>query len=353
MAKDGVSSDVKADVPGESGPGPLRGHGSSAATGTALHLRGIARTYLVVLLVPLLVLIFSLLAPSTFATLDTFRTLLTTNAVLLILAVGQTLVLVAGEFDLSFAGLVGMSGGMIVAFHVSVAVALIVSLVAALAIGVINAVFVVALGVNAIIATLGMSTVTTGIGLAATRSETVPNPYSGLGSLITSSVGGIGTPFYIALAGILILWGMLERARWGRNAYFVGAGRRAAAYAGIKVNRTRVLVYVFSAFTSWLAGVVLFGQSGSADATFGSGYLLTVIAAVFLGYTAIRPGRYNALGSLVGVLVIAIGTTGIEVLAAPIWVTDVFSGAILFVAVALANVLGSAKGFRALRSAID
>lgn len=320
---------------------------------SALRVRELARTYLVVLLVPVLVAIFAVLAPGTFATLGTMQTLLTTNAALLILAVGQTLVLVAGEFDLSFAGLIGMSGAMIVAFHVPVGAALVISLAAAVAVGLVNALFVVVLGVNSLIATLGMSTVTTGIALAATNSATVPNPYSSLGNAITSSLGGVGTPFYVALGAILALWAVLERTRWGRNAYFVGAGRRAAAYAGIKVNRTRTVVFVYSAVASWLAGAFAFGQSGSADATFGTGYLLTVIAAVFLGYTAIRPGRYNAIGSLVGMLVIAIGTTGIEVLAAPIWLTDVFSGAILFVAVALANVLGTAKGFRALRSPID
>jgi ribose transport system permease protein len=333
-------------TPGETQAGTIR-------RGAGMRLRAIARAYLVVLLIPILILVFSLLAPSTFATLGTAQTLLTTNAALLILAVGQTFVLAVGEFDLSFAGLVGMSGCLMVAFHVPVGTALIVSLAAVLVTGLANAAFVVLLGVNSLIATLGMSTVTTGIALAATSSQTVPNPYGGFGKFINYRIGGVGVTFYIALAGILILWGVLERTRLGRKAYFVGSGRKAAAYAGIRVNRIRTLAFIISAFTSWLAGLFLFGQSGSADATFGTGYLLTVIAAVFLGYTAIKPGRYNALGSLVGMLVLAVGTTGIEVLAAPIWLTDVFSGSILFVAVALANVLGSVQGLKALRSVID
>jgi ribose transport system permease protein len=327
--------------------------GTIPAQRAGMRMRAIARAYLVVLLIPLLILVFSLLAPSTFATLGTAQTLLTTNAALLILAVGQTFVLVVGEFDLSFAGLVGMSGCLMVGFHVPVGTALVLSLAAALVTGLVNAAFVVLLGVNSLIATLGMSTVTTGIALAATSSQTIPNPYAGFGKFIIYRIGGVGVPFYIALAAILILWGVLERTKLGRNGYFVGSGRRAAAYAGIKVNRIRTLAFVISAFTSWLAGLFLFGQSGSADATFGTGYLLTVIAAVFLGYTAIKPGRYNALGSLVGMLVLAVGTTGIEVLAAPIWLTDVFSGSILFVAVALANVLGTVEGLKALRSVID
>lgn len=365
-----VSGDGTAGLPGAGLPGgadrhvDASGHGATldladqigaVAAGTGqMRLRHLARSYLVVLLIPVLVLVFSLLAPSTFATLGTAQTLLTTNAALLILAVGQTFVLVAGEFDLSFAGLIGMSGCLMVGFHhLPVGTALVISLAAALGIGLVNAVFVVTLGVNSLIATLGMSTVTTGIALAATNSQTVPNPYGSFGSFIVYRIGGLGVPFYIALAAILILWGVLERTKLGRNAYFVGSGRKAAAYAGIKVNRIRTIALLVSALTSWLAGLFLFGQSGSADATFGTGYLLTVIAAVFLGYTAIKPGRYNALGSLVGMLVLAVGTTGIEVLAAPIWLTDVFSGSILFVAVALANVLGTVSGLRALRSSLD
>lgn len=318
------------------------------------RLRYMARHYLVPLLIPLEIVIFSIASPHNFASITTLQTLLTTNAALLMIAAGQTLILIVGEFDLSFAGTVGLAGCMMVVLHgASVEVSLVVSLAVVLAFGLANAFFVVVLGVNSLIATLGMGTVTTGVAIAASNGETVPNPYTSLGNMLNHRWLGVGVPFYLALLAVLILWGVLERTAWGRNAYFVGAGRRAAAYAGINVNRTRVVGFVVSAFSAWLAGMMLFAQSGSANATFGSGYLLTVIAAVFLGYTAIRPGRFNALGTLVGMLVLAIGTTGIEVLAAPIWLTDVFSGAILFVAVALANVLGSTKGIRALRSAVE
>lgn len=318
------------------------------------RLRYLARHYLVPLLIPIELVIFSIASPHNFASVGTLQTLLTTNAALLMIAAGQTLILIVGEFDLSFAGTVGMAGCMMVVLHgAPLGVSLVVSLAAVLAFGLLNAFFVVALGVNSLIATLGMGTVTTGVAIAASNGQTVPNPYTNLGTLLNHRWLGIGIPFYLALLAILVLWGVLERTAWGRNAYFVGAGRRAAAYAGIHVNRTRVIAFVVSALSAWLAGIILFGQSGSATASFGSGYLLTVIAAIFLGFTAIKPGRFNALGTLVGMLVLAIGTTGIEVLAAPIWLTDVYSGAILFVAVALANVLGNTKGMRALRSAVE
>jgi len=347
------SRDNKSDAPDAADEGSTLSSPTASATKPS-RMHDIARYYLVPLLIPLEIVIFSIASPHNFASVATLQTLLTTNAALLVIATGQTLILIVGEFDLSFAGTVGLAGCMMVVLHgASVEVSLITSLVVVLAFGLVNAFFVVILGVNSLIATLGMGTVTTGVAIAASNGQTVPNPYTSLGSLINHRWLGISVSFYVAVLAILLLWGVLERTAWGRNAYFVGAGRRAAAYAGIKVNRARVLAFAISALSGWLAGMILFGQSGSADATFGSDYLLTVIAAVFLGYTAIKPGRFNALGTLVGMLVLAIGTTGIEVLAAPVWLTDVFSGAILFVAVALANVLGSAKGMRALRSAVE
>lgn len=347
------SREDKHDAPEAAGEGSTLTSPAAAAIKPS-RMHHIARYYLVPLLIPLEIVIFSIASPHNFASVATLQTLLTTNAALLVIAAGQTLILIVGEFDLSFAGTVGLAGCMMVVLHgASVGVSLITSLAVVLAFGLLNAFFVVILGVNSIIATLGMGTVTTGVAIAASNGQTVPNPYTSLGGLINHRWLGISVSFYVAVLAILLLWAVLERTTWGRNAYFVGAGRRAAAYAGIEVNRARVLAFAISALSGWLAGMILFGQSGSADATFGSDYLLTVIAAVFLGYTAIKPGRFNALGTLVGMLVLAIGTTGIEVLAAPVWLTDVFSGAILFVAVALANVLGSAKGMRALRSAVE
>ena len=70
---------------------------------------------------------------------------------------------------------------------------------------------------------------------------------------------------------------------------------------------------------------------------------MPVFASVFLGFTTIRTGRFNALGTLIGVLVLAIGSTGLEILSVASWVTQVFDGGVLIVAVALANILGGER----------
>jgi ribose transport system permease protein len=91
---------------------------------------------------------------------------------------------------------------------------------------------------------------------------------------------------------------------------------------------------------AWLAGMLLVGQTGAANATFGNPFLLPAFAAGFLGATTIKPGRYNAWGTFVGVYLLAVGTTGLQLLGAADWVSDVFNGGALVLAVTLARLVG-------------
>lgn len=322
------------------------GKGSGKVSSTTS--RTFLRRYFVVLLLPVLFILFSVLAPSTFLTAYNFQTILTTNAVLIILALGETAVLVTGEFDFSFGGTLGLSAAMVVMLitdnhGMSSSEAIGISFLVALLVGALNAYFVVKLKVKSFIVTLGMGTLTTGIGLGLTGSQTVSNPSQFLKNAMTKHILGVGLPFYYGLVLVIVVWFVLEYVKTGRNMYFVGEGRKAAFLAGIHVNRIRVGVFLFSAITSWLAGMVMLGQTTAVDATYGGPYLLPVFAAVFLGFTTIRSGRFNALGTLVGVLVLAVGSTGLEILSVASWITQVFDGGVLIVAVGLANVLGGER----------
>jgi ribose transport system permease protein len=306
--------------------------------------RGFARQYLVLLLLPTFVVVFSALSPANFPTAANFQSLLSLNAVLFLLAAGETLVLSAGEFDLSFGGTIGLVGSVTVLavthLHVPILVALLLSLGVAIVVGAVNAVFVVLLDVGSFIVTLGMGTLTTGIGLQLTQSQTLVNPSSALTHTTNNEIGGIGLSFFYGLIALLLLAVVFEFTRTGRHLHFVGEGRAAAFFAGVRVDRIRIGALIMSSVAAWLAGLVLLGQTGSVSADEGSPYLLPVFAAVFLGFATIRVGRFNPLGSLVGVLLLAIGTQGLEVLSVPVAVNDIFTGALLMVAVGLANVLG-------------
>jgi ribose transport system permease protein len=284
---------------------------------------------------------FSIAEPSTFPTIANLKAILVTQAPLVVLALALTLCLASGEFDLSIGAVLGFSASLLAYLTATEGFAsgpaAGITLLVGLAIGVVNAVFVVLLRVNSFITTLGMGTLISGVGLAVVGSSTIGNLPSGITTPTQSELFGVALPVYYGIALVIVAWYFLEHTPLGRYLFFTGEGREAARLAGIAVNRIRFGALVVSALGAWLAGVLVAGETGAANTTVGDSYLLPAFAAAFLGATTIKPGRFNAWGTLVAVYLLAVGTTGLQLLGAATWVTDVFNGAALVLAVTLAQ----------------
>src|SRR4051812_32836179 len=299
--------------------------------------RELAGRYAVVGALLLLLVGFSLALPNTFATGANFKQILLTQGALVVLALGLVIVLAAGEFDLSIAAMVGFSASFLAYLTANagwpVLLALLLTLAVAATVGAINALFVVRFGVSSFITTLGSASLITGLATAITGSTTIGNVPAAITDPATSRLFGIGLPVFYALALVVLVWFFLEQTPAGRNLFFTGEGREAARLAGVQVNRIRSGALIASALFACLAGLILLGQTGAAEPTFGGPLLLPAFAAGFLGATTIKPGRYNAWGTVVAVYLLATGTTGLQQLGAADWVTDVFNGAALVIAV--------------------
>ncbi|MBD0328808.1 MAG: ABC transporter permease [Thermoleophilia bacterium] len=305
-------------------------------------MRAVASGYAVPLALLFAIALFSVLRPDTFFTADNFRTILVTQSVLIVLALGVTVALAAGEFDLSIAALLGFSASL-VAFLTSThgwspALALLVSLGVALAVGVTNGVFVVVFGVNSFITTLGTGTFVTGLATAIVGATTIGGVPAAVTRPMREELLSLDLPVFYALALALVLWFLFEHTPTGRFLFFTGEGREAARLAGVRVDRMRFGALVTSAVFAWFAGLILVGQTGAANTTYGVPFLLPAFAAGFLGATTIRAGRYNVWGTVMAVLLLAVGTTGLQLLGAAGWVSDVFNGAALVLAVTLARI---------------
>lgn len=284
--------------------------------------------------------VFSVLKPTTFFTLGNAETILTTQSVLLVVALSLTVVLAAGDLDLSIGGMIGFTG-VLVAWLTAikglpVGAGIAISLGAALLVGAVNAFLIVKLSVNSLITTLAMGTLLDGVSTALSNSETIGNIPSAVRTFSNTRLFGVGIPFWYAVVLLLLLWYVLGHTPRGRFVYFTGEGREAARLAGIRVARIRTGGIVVSALGAWLAGLILLGQTGSAQAGVGDSYLLPAYAAVFLGAATIKLGRFNPVGSVIAVLVLAIGSTGLQLFGLATWVTDVFDAGVLIIAVAFA-----------------
>lgn len=322
---------------------------STAEPDRSRSLRGrtVVYRYAVVIALLVLVVAFSVVAPTTFPTLGNVRTIINSQAVLLILALGLTVPLIAGDFDLSIGATLGFCGVTVAALVGTLGwsdpAALATTLVIAVSIGIVNGLLVVGLGINAFIATLATSTVLAGLTLYVTNGTILTSVPLSLEGFAQTRVPGleIGTPALIGFGLTALLWYLYEHTPIGRHLFFVGEGREVARLVGLPVARLRLLAFVAAAVMAGLAGVLLAGELGGLAPSVGPTFLLPAYAAAFLGATTIKPGRFNAIGTLVALYLLVVGVTGLELLGVESWVEQVFNGVALAVAVAFARLVSS------------
>lgn len=318
---------------------------SPAPAGRVLQLgHGLLQRYALLVALLVLVVLFSILRPESFFSVANLTTTLGISAPLALLALGVTVVLLVGEFDLSAAAVMGMSASLIAylttAQGYSVLSAVLVVLLVALVTGAVTGFFVVKVGIHSFIVTLGMGTVVTGAAIGFAGTTTVGGVPAALTDFFRTRLLDVEAAFFVMLAVGVVGWVVLQKMPLGRNIFFTGEAPRAAALAGIRVDLLRVGSLVASSLLAACAGVMLVGQIGAASPTIATPYLLPAYAAAFLGATAFTPGRFNIWGTVWAVYLLAVGTVGFQVLGLSSWVTDVFNGAVLIVAVAFSKIFG-------------
>ena len=300
---------------------------------------------------------FSAWLPNKFPTSGNLQDIVTSQPPGIFIAYAAMLVLVVGEFDLSIGATLGLSQyivlKLITHYGLSWQTAIVTSIVVGAFIGVANAVAVVGLGINSFIATIGIATILEGLlqWISSGNEPIFGGAPSGFTSLAqTKQV--VVLPVYYALVASLLLWLVLEYTVIGRQMRATGANRAAARLSGIRTGRARVTAFVAAGVLAAVGGVLVTAQVGAADASSGPAYLLPAYAAAFLGATAIRPGFFNVWGTLIAIFLVAIGITGLQLKGAQPWVTPVFNGGVLLLAVAVSNFAATRGVLVRARSAV-
>jgi len=287
-----------------------------------------------------MVVVFALWVPDTFLPSGTFRSVLSDQAITCLVAVGLVVPIAAGAIDLAVGAEVGL-GAILVAWllanhHFGIPAAIVMSLAAGAAVGVFSWLMITRARIPAFIATLGVSSVLTAVIAWVSGSQQIVNLPAGFTTLGTGQLFGITYPVYIMLAVSIGLWYLLERTALGRRIYATGGNPEAASLAGIRTSRIILFTLVTGGVVSGLAGLLETSKLSTGDPTIGPGYLLPVIAAVFLGSTQFRGGRMNIWGTVVAAYVLATGVKGLQLAGLPIWIPDLFNGVALLLAVGLA-----------------
>lgn len=292
----------------------------------------------------LFVLVFSALKPEIFPTVRTLHTLLRTESVSAIVAIALLFPLVVGEFDVSVGSVLGLGAILVTGLPslqgLPLGPAIAIALLACAFVGLVNGLLVVKVGINALVATLGMSVIVSGLVLWYTGGNVI---YSDIPPSLTqlANMNFVGVPlpaiFLIVVAGIA--WYTLDLTPLGRYLYAVGGSKEAARLSGLNVERLTILAFVISGLLSGLAGVLQSAQLGSGNPNIGPPFLLPAFAAAFLGATAIRINTFNIPGTIIAVFTVATGITGLQLLGVEFFVAPIFQGVALIAAVAAARYL--------------
>jgi ribose transport system permease protein len=291
----------------------------------------------------LLIGLFTALLPKSFLNWGNFSIMFASYAPAALLALAIIVPLTAGDYDLSVGATLTLSASMIgvlnVWYDIPIGLVLLIVLATSVVVGLVHALFIIYFRVPSLVVTLGTTSVMSGIVQWMTNSSTIGGIDN---ALINAVVGyrlfGIPYAFYYALVAAVIMWYVFDYTPLGRRLLFVGRGREVARLNGIAVNRVRLGALLMSAVLSACAGILYAGVLGSADPYSGLNYLLPAFAAAFLGATTIQPGRFNPWGAIVAVYFLATGITGLSMMGIPLWVTNVFNGGALILAVTISQI---------------
>ena len=314
--------------------------------GRALRL---APTYGLVILMFGLIILFSILLPNTFPTMLNLRAILSDKAIIALLSLAAMIPMVAGRIDLTV-------GYGIVLWHILAIslqtvyglpwpVAIGIVLVLGIATGILNGILVEVARIDSFIATLGTGTILYALALWHTGGRQMvgqlPDAFYAING--TFIFGLPITAFYV-LAITLVMWVVLEYTPVGRYLYAIGANQRSAELNGIPTRKFVIGAFLTSGLMTALAGILLASKLRIGQASVGLEFLLPALVGAFLGSTTIKPGRVNVWGTIVGVMILAAGISGIQQFGGSFWVEPLFNGTTLLIAIGIAGYAQRKKG---------
>ena len=299
--------------------------------------------YGTLLLLAGMIAFFGFKAHQFFLTVSNFENIFNAASLVAIVGVGLTLTLVVGEFDLSVGYASSFAGVVVVClmsyYSIPLILALILTLLTGVAIGILNGLLVTKVGINAVIATLGVGTVLTGLEFLFAPIPIVTGIPSGFTKIaLGRAFLTVPNPVWIMLFVLLVLWVILNKTDLGMKMQAVGGNIEAARLAGIRVDRVKLFAFAAAGACAALTGFLLSSTIGSGTIQAGDGYLLEAFAAVFLGSATLRNGEFHIFGTLVGVLIISVGFNGLSIINAPSSAQPIFEGLSLVFAVGLSTV---------------
>ena len=268
-------------------------------------------------------------------------------AIVTVIAIGVSISLSVGGFDLSVGSTASLANALVVSLFVwygfGTTGAIVLTLLICTLVGLFNAFLIVVLKIPDMLATLASLFVIQGVAMtysyggSITQNMLLPNGdmAEGLIPEVFSSLGQVPVIVLIMLAVTVVVQLFLSLTKHGRRMYAIGGNPEAARLSCIRTVRYRVAAYVISALLASLGGILLASRIGSSQVNAGGGYLMDAVAAAYIGFSLAGSGKPNALGTLVGAVILGVLQNGLVMLSVPYYAMDIIKGLVLALALAI------------------
>lgn len=332
----------------EQGP-PAVGATRSGRSPVVAWARDSRRQLLLIVAFLVMVGVFSVAEPDTFPTTDNAKTIVEGLVVLAFIALAATVVLSLGEFDLAIPAGAALAAAVIAILSSqtgladSFAVACLVGVAVAMLVGATSGVAVAYGNASSFIVTLAVSSVALGAELytqGRIDGGTQINRFSlpqGLRDLTDTTVLGLRLQVFILVVVAVVVWVVMARTVFGRQAHAIGGNEVAARLAGVAVKRVKITGFVIGGLLAGVAGLILVSQQGYFTNS-GPPFLLKAYAAAFFGAAAFGKRGFSIPATLAGVVFLETLANGLRLMGQSLWVTSVVTGALLLITVLVTRV---------------
>jgi len=294
-----------------------------------------------------LIVLFSLLMPTTFPTTNNFTTIFRSICIVSIVAMGMTFALAVNGIDIS----IGIAATfactfftiMVVWLEFPTLIAIPLTIIAVLFIGLCNAFLIVKLNVPPLLGTLAVSFIFEGVyltiagGGAVSETMQMPNGMRATGHIddLFRLIGKEPWIFIITLCCIVFTYIFFEQTKHGRYMYIVGDNPTVARLSGINVGLYKTVAYMLCSIFGGIAGLVVCARTGGAQIGSGTGYLMPAIAATYIGVSFGGKNKANAFGTFFGAILVGLLDNGLTMGGVPYYSLNIVKGAVLAIAVSL------------------
>lgn len=289
-----------------------------------------------IVLLMILYFIFVGTINSEFTSVDSIVLLVNGSIILLVMAIGQSFVLLTSNIDVSVGSIMGLSAavcGTLLVSGYNVGVMIIVVICVGAFIGLLNGVGVAFFKIPAIIMTLGMLGIIRGAMLLYTKGmwiEDIPNFYK---TLARQDVLGIPLPVWVGIALVIAAYLFLSKTKFGRYFYAVGDNEDGAKLVGLPVNTVKLLAFALSGISASIAGLIFVMNIGFVPNQTGSGIELQVIAAAVLGGVSLSGGIGSVMGAGLGAIFFTVINNSLVFMKVPAYWNSAISGLLLLLIV--------------------